>query len=160
MAIGSKLQVWNGTASKTSGGLTRNDLMISPRTGKIVSKRQHMAGKKNASNLGKHLHAKKATRKSPRRANKEIGEGIFSSLLGTIGLGLPKRKQAGKGGAYASSGGKVKRKHTRKQQGKGAYASDGGKLKRRMRGGAWYNDVLDGIKQGVDVGSKILPFVL
>jgi len=35
---GTREQVWNGEAHSTSGGLTRNDLMIS-NTGKIVSKK-------------------------------------------------------------------------------------------------------------------------
>ena len=41
---GSRRQVWNGTAQKTSGGLTRNDLMKNKR-GKIVSKKKSAAGK-------------------------------------------------------------------------------------------------------------------
>lgn len=43
--IGSKLQVWNGIAEKTSGGLTKHDLMKNKR-GKIVSKKKSEAGKK------------------------------------------------------------------------------------------------------------------
>ena len=43
--IGSKLQVWRGTADKTSGGLTKKDLVLNKR-GKVVSKKQSEAGKK------------------------------------------------------------------------------------------------------------------
>ena len=42
--IGSRRQVWNGTAKKTSGGLTKTDLMMSH--GHIVSKAKHITAKK------------------------------------------------------------------------------------------------------------------
>ena len=41
---GSRAQVWHGTAEKTSGGLTKDDLMMS--RGRIVSKRMHEIGKR------------------------------------------------------------------------------------------------------------------
>lgn len=44
-SIGSKRQVWNGTATKTSGGLKKDDLMMNKR-GKIVSKKKHAMGLK------------------------------------------------------------------------------------------------------------------
>ena len=43
--FGTKRQVWAGVAQKTQRGLTKKDLMISS-SGKIVSKRQHQAGKR------------------------------------------------------------------------------------------------------------------
>lgn len=42
--IGSRRQVWNGTAKKTSGGLTKSHLMMSH--GRIVSKAKHFSAKK------------------------------------------------------------------------------------------------------------------
>lgn len=42
--IGSRRQVMNGTAKKTSGGLTKSDLMMSH--GHIVSKKKHFSAKK------------------------------------------------------------------------------------------------------------------
>lgn len=45
MTIGSKAQVYHGTAHHTKGGLTRKDLMRNKR-GKIVSRKQAAAGKK------------------------------------------------------------------------------------------------------------------
>jgi hypothetical protein len=42
--IGSRRQVWNGTAKRTSGGLTKSDLMMSH--GRIVSKSKHFSAKK------------------------------------------------------------------------------------------------------------------
>ena len=42
--VGSKLQVYNGSAKKTSGGLKKEDLMKNKR-GRIVSRKQHALGK-------------------------------------------------------------------------------------------------------------------
>jgi hypothetical protein len=44
-AIGSKREVYSGTAKHTSGGLTKAHLMKN-KHGKIVSKKQHAAGKR------------------------------------------------------------------------------------------------------------------
>jgi hypothetical protein len=41
--IGSRRQVWHGTMQKTSGGLTKSDLMLNKR-GRIVSKKKHAFG--------------------------------------------------------------------------------------------------------------------
>jgi hypothetical protein len=42
---GSRAQVWHGTAYKTSGGLTKNDLMKN-KSGRIVSKSKHTTAKR------------------------------------------------------------------------------------------------------------------
>ena len=52
-----RLRVWNGTLKKTSGGLTKNDLMKNKR-GKIVSKKKSAAAKQSANNLGAWLRSK------------------------------------------------------------------------------------------------------
>ncbi len=44
LTIGSRRQVWNGTAKKTSGGLTKSDLIMSH--GRIVSRSKHFSAKK------------------------------------------------------------------------------------------------------------------
>jgi len=60
-AVGSKAQVWHGTAKHTSGGLRKTDLMKT-RKGRIVSKKKHAAGKKALKNLIKSGYkAKKGT---------------------------------------------------------------------------------------------------
>lgn len=46
-ANGSKLEVWNGSAKHTSGGLVKDDLVKNKR-GKIVSRKQQAAGRKAA----------------------------------------------------------------------------------------------------------------
>ena len=45
MKVGSKAQVFHGTAERTVGGLRKGDLMQTD-AGRIVSKKQHEAGKK------------------------------------------------------------------------------------------------------------------
>jgi hypothetical protein len=50
-AVGTKAQVWHFSAAKTSGGLTRKDLM--KHKGRIISRKKHAAGKKAI----KHLRA-------------------------------------------------------------------------------------------------------
>lgn len=50
--VGSKAQVWHGTAKHTSGGLTKSNLMKN-KHGRIVSKRKHDLGKKSIKNLTK-----------------------------------------------------------------------------------------------------------
>ena len=45
MVVGTKAEVWHGTADKTSGGLTKDKLMKN-KNGRIVSKRKHEIGMK------------------------------------------------------------------------------------------------------------------
>lgn len=52
LTIGSKAQVFHGTAHHTTGGLTRKELIQNKR-GKIVSRKQAAAGKKAYSRLVK-----------------------------------------------------------------------------------------------------------
>ena len=55
---GSRAQVMHGTAYKTPGGLTKNDLMKN-RWGRIVSKKKHDQGKRNNNLLKYGWTAKK-----------------------------------------------------------------------------------------------------
>lgn len=50
--IGTRAQVWHGTAKKTSGGLTKTNLMKN-KHGRIVSRRKHASGKKTIRHLRK-----------------------------------------------------------------------------------------------------------
>ena len=52
MTVGTKAQVYHGTAKHTAGGLTKSDLVMNKR-GRIVSRKQMAAGKKAL----KRLHA-------------------------------------------------------------------------------------------------------
>lgn len=51
-AVGTKAQVYHGTAKHTSGGLTRKQLMKTKK-GRIVSRKKHAAGKRALKNLVK-----------------------------------------------------------------------------------------------------------
>jgi len=64
MTIGSKAQVFGGTADKTSGGLTRRDLMRTD-DGRIVSIKKHKAAKSSP--------ALKAWRSAVAEAKKDMG---------------------------------------------------------------------------------------
>ena len=60
-AVGTKAQVYHGTAKHTSGGLTKKDLMKTKK-GRIVSRKKHAAGKKALRRLVKAGYkAKKGT---------------------------------------------------------------------------------------------------
>ena len=50
--VGTKAQVYHGTAKHTSGGLTRKNLMKTKK-GRIVSRKKHAAGKKAIKRLVK-----------------------------------------------------------------------------------------------------------
>jgi len=52
-SVGDKDAVYNGEASHTPGGLTKKDLMISPSSGKVVSKKQYKTGKALAARFGR-----------------------------------------------------------------------------------------------------------
>jgi hypothetical protein len=61
VTIGSKAQVFHGTAHHTSGGLTKKDLMKT-KIGRIVSRKKHSAGLKAIKKLKKlGFVAKKGT---------------------------------------------------------------------------------------------------
>ena len=69
MPVGSKLQVFRGTRTRTPGGLTKQDLVKNKR-GKVVSKKSSAAAKK--SNNLRDFRAKKAVKKLlPKRKRKK-----------------------------------------------------------------------------------------
>ena len=75
LTVGSKAQVFHGSAKHTKGGLTRKDLIKNKR-GKIVSRKQAAAGKKAYSRLVKAGYKpKKGTFKlfSKKRGAKHAG---------------------------------------------------------------------------------------
>jgi hypothetical protein len=60
-AVGTKAQVWHGTADHTQGGLKKSALMKTKR-GRIVSKKKHAIGMKRIKTLRKlGFIAKKGT---------------------------------------------------------------------------------------------------
>lgn len=79
---GSKLEVWNGTAKKTSGGLLKKDLMRVKKRGefRIVSKRQHALGKRKTGPRAEWAKAIKEARKQLVK-EKKIEKGEFVPIL-------------------------------------------------------------------------------
>jgi hypothetical protein len=85
-AVGSKSQVFHGTAKHTSGGLKRKDLMKT-KNGRIVSRRKHAAGKKAIKNLRKLGYiAKKGTFKLFTKKSKRGGSASMNPLSLLSGL--------------------------------------------------------------------------
>ena len=81
--VGSKNEVWARKAQHTSGGLTRADLMLN-KAGKVVSKKQHANGLKQAATLEQtRLRSHRTTRK-PRPTGAQQGSGFLGNLLGGI----------------------------------------------------------------------------
>jgi len=76
--IGTRAQVWHGTACKTSGGLTKNNLLMTKR-GRIVSRKKHDTAKKEKrlekhgffAQKGKFGMVKGAPKKSSKKSSKK-----------------------------------------------------------------------------------------
>lgn len=66
-AVGTKEEVYRGLAMHTSGGLRKCALMVSPRTGKVVSKKKYGLGVKNAKYLGIKKSQMQKSKGLPRR---------------------------------------------------------------------------------------------
>jgi hypothetical protein len=77
MLIGSRAQVWHGTAYKTTGGLTKSNIMKN-KTGSIVSKSKHASAKRenrlvkagyvtHKGKFGSHKVGSKSSKKSRKR---------------------------------------------------------------------------------------------
>ena len=84
MLIGTRAQVWHGTAFKTSGGLTKSNLMQN-KHGRIVSR-------------AKHSTAKKENRLV------KSGYGTKKGSFGFVKLGKSKSKRGGASGLFGNMG--------------------------------------------------------
>ena len=123
--IGSRAQVWHGTAYKTTGGLTKRDLMMSH--GRVVSRKKHFSAKKEKRLEKAGYFAKKGsfgfikkTLKSRRRGRKmRGGEGEEEEDVEEAQAAAS--AQAADAADATASGGRRKRKTRR--------------TRRRLRGG-------------------------
>lgn len=112
--IGSRRQVWNGTAKRTSGGLTKSDLMMSH--GRIVSKSKHFSAKKEMRLLkygygtqkGKFGYVKVGTKKHRKGHKKQRGGhvniGSVLSPSGIDGQGITNYSSLGSIGVQEAAG--------------------------------------------------------
>lgn len=138
--IGSRRQVWNGTAKKTSGGLTKSDLMMS--RGHIVSKSKHFSAKKEMRLLkygygtkkGKFGFVKVGTkrhRKGHKMRGGHVNIGNSLSPNGIDGQGITDYTSYGSVGVQEAAGMAGGRRRSRGMAG-------GRRRSRRMAGG--YDD--------------------
>ena len=110
--IGTRAQVWHGTAYKTTGGLCKHDLMQN-KAGRIVSKAKHMSAKKDKRlvkagyltkkgqfGFMKNGNSMKKGRKGKGSRKMRGGEHSMNSMASGMG---PKMKGKMKGGMYALS---------------------------------------------------------
>lgn len=96
--VGTRAQVWHGTAKKTSGGLTKTHLMQN-KHGRIVSKRKHASGKKTIKHLRKMGYvAKKGHFKLFHKGRKS------RKMRGGMALGGPLSPNAYDGEGVGTSG--------------------------------------------------------
>jgi hypothetical protein len=154
--IGSRAQVWHGTAKKTSGGLTKTDLMMN-KSHHIVSKAKHFSAKREQ-RLLKH------------------GYGTKKGKFGFVKIATKKQRKGMKGGMSSLSPmdlnsnpsltGGSRRRRTRHMRGgsglapmspagsadwSGDVSLSGGRRRRRMRGGT-------GNRSHAGVGSDSVQF--
>jgi hypothetical protein len=105
--FGSKAQVWHGTAKKTSGGLTKSNLMKN-KHGRIVSRRKHNLGKKSIKHLKKLGYvAKKGKFTLFRKGHKsrKMRGGTGSPMGSGAQLGVPLDHALAAGGGKKMKGG-------------------------------------------------------
>jgi len=92
--VGTRAQVWHGTSKKTSGGLTKSDLMMN-KAGRIVSRAKHNSAKKEMRLLkhgygtqkGKFGFVKVGSRKQ-RKGSKKMKGGMYSLSPMELGDGI------------------------------------------------------------------------
>jgi len=104
--FGSKAQVWHGTAKKTTGGLTKANLMKN-KHGRIVSKRKHNMGKKSIKHLRKMGYiAKKGKFTLFRKGHKKgsRGRGRSRKMRGGMAYGGPLTPHSFDGKGVGTSG--------------------------------------------------------
>ena len=107
-AVGTKAEVFHGTAKHTSGNLHKKDLM--KHKGRIVSRRKHAAGKKAIKRLfALGYKPKKGTfkamrksmvngRKKKRGTRKRGGADVFDKIAEAVGsAGVPSTLTSGSG---------------------------------------------------------------
>jgi len=152
--IGSRRQVFNGTAKKTSGGLTKTDLMMS--RGRIVSKLKHFSAKKEMRLLkygygtkkGKFGYVKIATKKHRKGAKKmrggHFGIGSRISPSGIDGQDITDYGALGSIGVQEAAG----MAGGRRMQGGSGMRAAGMAGGRRMQGGS-------GMRAMAEAGSAI-----
>lgn len=153
--IGSRRQVWNGTAKRTSGGLTKSDLMMSH--GRIVSKSKHFSAKKEMRLLkygygtqkGKFGYVKIGTKKHRKGSKKMRGGhaniGSYLSPAGIDGQGITNYNSLGSNDVQFEAGMAGGRRHHRSMAG-----GSGMRVMSEAGSASWNGDGIAG--QGITPG--------
>ena len=163
--IGTRAQVWHGTAKKTSGGLTKSDLIMN-KAGRIVSKSKHFSAKKEnrllkhgyGTQKGKFGFVKVGSRKhrkgsrKHRKGSKKMRGGMYdisplslNSGDGIDGQGITQGQTGGPGGpltAALMAGGR--------RRSRGMYGGSGMAQLSDFGAANWAGDGIDG--QGITQG--------
>jgi len=131
--IGSRRQVWNGTSKKTSGGLTKSDLMMN-KHGRIVSRSKHNTAKRENRLVKSGYGTKKGTfgfvkissKKSRKGSKKQRGGHVNNNTTlspsGIDGQGITSTAGDGSTGVQMLAGmaGGRRRRHRSQSGGSGA----------------------------------------
>lgn len=130
--IGSRRQVWNGTAKKTPGGLLKSDLMMN-KHGRIVSKAKHHTAKKDNRLVKAGYGTKKGVfgfvktgSKKMRKGSKKHMKGGHSNIYSTMSPAYANSIGDGIDGAGITPGGPNTM----------ALMAGGRRRHRKMRGGS------------------------
>ena len=84
-AVGTKAQVFHGTAKHTSGGLMKKDLMKTKK-GRIVSKKKYAAGKRAIKTLRKMGYVAKKGKFTLFKKGKTMKKGGSAAMLGEASM--------------------------------------------------------------------------
>ncbi len=105
--IGTRAEVWHGTAKKTSGGLTK-DHLLKNKSGRIVSKAKHNTAKKEM-RLKKHGFGPKSRKEMIKLSKRGHTRKASRKMRG----GMPALSPADANASYMLSGGKSRRHRMR-----------------------------------------------
>jgi hypothetical protein len=105
--IGTRAQVWHGTAYKTSGGLTKTNLMKN-KSGRIVSRSKHITAKKEKRLVKAGFLTKKGHFGFIKNGSKKGSKKMRGGTGSAVGSGFPKGSPIGRS-LIASGGSKGKR---------------------------------------------------
>ena len=103
MLVGSRAQVYHGTAYKTSGGLKKTDILMN-KNGRIVSKAKHTTAKKERrlvkagygtkkGKFGFVLIGKKGAKKGTRSRKQRGGKGVYGNSFNPEMIGQDMQQQ-------------------------------------------------------------------
>jgi hypothetical protein len=152
--VGSRAQVWHGTAKKTKGGLTKSGLLMN-KHGRIVSKKMHFTAKKQKRLIKAGYITKKGHFGFIKHGTKERHSHKGSrKMRGGVAYGGPLSPLSYNGQGVGTSGVDL--------QFVAGNATGGGKRSRRMKGGMAYGGPLSPLSyngQGVGTSGVDLQFV-